>query len=183
MVDRETSQAVDVSPRSAGKSGAIRTERLFWADPYATRSDACVVAVEGNEVELDRTVFFAFSGGQESDHGTIAGLAAQGASLDGQRIRYTLPDDHGLAVGHNAVVEIDWSRRYALMRLHCAAELVLEMICAALPGGRAHRPSHRAGQGADRLRLARIAFQPAAFRRRTGRRHRARRSADSQRLQ
>jgi len=31
-------------------------------------------------------------------------------------------------------VEIDWSRRYALMRLHFAAELVLEMICAALPG-------------------------------------------------
>ena len=92
------------------------------------------MAVQGAEVELDRTVFFAFSGGQESDHGTIAGLAVQGAVLDGQRIRYTLPDDHGLAVGQNVVVEIDWSRRYALMRLHFAAELVLEMTCAALPG-------------------------------------------------
>jgi Ser-tRNA(Ala) deacylase AlaX len=56
------------------------------------------------------------------------------SSLDGQRILYTLPDDHGLAPGQNVVVEIDWSRRYALMRLHFAAELVLEMICAALPG-------------------------------------------------
>ncbi len=112
----------------------MRTERLYWADPYATRSDACVVAIEGNEVELDRTVFFAFSGGQESDCGTIAGLAVQGAALDGQRILYTLPDDHGLTLGQTVVVEIDWSRRYALMRLHFAAELVLEMICAALPG-------------------------------------------------
>lgn len=112
----------------------MRTERLYWADPYATRSDACVVAIEGNEVELDRTVFFAFSGGQESDCGTIAGLAVQGAALDGQRILYTLPDDHGLTLGQTVVVEIDWSRRYALMRLHFAAELVLEMICTALPG-------------------------------------------------
>jgi len=56
------------------------------------------------------------------------------SSLDGQRILYTLPDDHGLALGQNVVVEIDWSRRYALIRLHFAAELVLEMICAALPG-------------------------------------------------
>jgi alanyl-tRNA synthetase len=70
------------------------------------------VAVEGNEVELDRTVLVALSGGQESDHGTIAGLAVQGSALDGQRIRYSLPDDHGLAVGQNVVVETDWSRRY-----------------------------------------------------------------------
>ena len=26
----------------------MRTERLFWADPYVTRSEAYVVAVEGN---------------------------------------------------------------------------------------------------------------------------------------
>lgn len=111
----------------------MRTERLFWTDPYATRADASVVAIEGNEVEIDRTVFFAFSGGQESDYGTIAGLEVLGAALDGQRIRYTLPENHGLAVGQKVVVEVDWSRRYALMRLHFAAELVLEMICTALP--------------------------------------------------
>jgi alanyl-tRNA synthetase len=78
-------------PRSGGKSGEIRTELLFWADPYATRSDARVTAVEGNEVELDRTVFFVFSGGQESDHGTIAGLAVQEATLDGHRIQTPHP--------------------------------------------------------------------------------------------
>ena len=68
MVDQESSRAADTSPGKAGESGAMRTERLFWADPYATRSEACVVAVEGNEVALDRTVFFAFSGGQENDY-------------------------------------------------------------------------------------------------------------------
>lgn len=42
------------------------TEKLFWRDPRATRLD-------GAEVELDRTILFAFSGGQERDEGTIAG--------------------------------------------------------------------------------------------------------------
>jgi len=110
------------------------TMRLFWTDPYATRAEARVVGVDGNDVELDRTIFFAFSGGQESDAGTIAGRAVLRARLDADRLLYTLSDGHGLQVGEQVVVEIDWTRRYALMRLHFAAELVFEMICAALPG-------------------------------------------------
>jgi len=38
-----------------------------------------------------------------------------------------------LRVGESVGVEINWERRYTLMRLHFAAELVLEMVCAALP--------------------------------------------------
>lgn len=41
---------------------------------------------------------------------------------------------HGLAVGDAVAIEIGWARRYALMRLHFAAELVLGTMCAALPG-------------------------------------------------
>jgi Ser-tRNA(Ala) deacylase AlaX len=90
------------------------TIRLFWDDPYAAQADARVTAVDGRDIELDRTIFFAFSGGQESDAGTIGG----------QRLN----------VGDLAHIVIDWERRYRLMRLHFAAELVLEMVCAALPG-------------------------------------------------
>ena len=43
-------------------------------------------------------------------------------------ITYTLPDDHGLSQGDQIVMEIDWSRRYRLMRLHFSAELVLEIV-------------------------------------------------------
>jgi len=109
------------------------TARVFWDDPYATRIDARVTVVNGAEVELDRTIFFAFSGGQESDAGTIGGHTVTQARLDGARLVYTLPDGHGLRVGESVGVEINWERRYTLMRLHFAAELVLEMVCAALP--------------------------------------------------
>ncbi|TXH77192.1 MAG: alanyl-tRNA editing protein [Thiobacillus sp.] len=44
------------------------------------------------------------------------------------RIIYALPPSHGLKVGQPVQVEIEWERRYRLMRLHFAAELVLEIF-------------------------------------------------------
>jgi len=110
------------------------TERVFWNDPYLTALDARVVAVAGNDVMLDRTILFAFSGGQESDCGTIAGNPVLEARKLGNEILYTLPEDHGLRVGDSVALVLDWPRRYRLMRLHFAAELVLELVTQALPG-------------------------------------------------
>ena len=39
-----------------------------------------------------------------------------------------MPDDHGLSPSDHVVMKIDWDRRYRLMRLHFAAELVLEIV-------------------------------------------------------
>jgi Ser-tRNA(Ala) deacylase AlaX len=50
------------------------------------------------------------------------------ARKDGLDLVYGLPPDHGLAEGQEVAVEIDWTRRYRLMRLHFAAELVLELV-------------------------------------------------------
>jgi len=47
-------------------------------------------------------------------------------------IYYTLPDGHGLLPGDEVHMEIDWQRRYRLMRLHFAAELILELIMREL---------------------------------------------------
>jgi alanyl-tRNA synthetase len=110
------------------------TVKLFWTKPYRTICEAIVVSADGADVVLDQTVFYAESGGQESDHGTIGGYAVLKAERRGEDIVYTLPDDHGLAEGDAVHVEIDWSRRYRLMRLHFAAELVLELVCRAVPG-------------------------------------------------
>lgn len=109
-------------------------EKVFWEDPYLTALDARVVTVDGATVTLDRTVFFAESGGQESDAGTIAGLPVTEARKQGKEILYRLPDGHGLSPGDPVRIEIDWDRRYRLMRLHFAAEIVLELVYAAFPG-------------------------------------------------
>jgi Ser-tRNA(Ala) deacylase AlaX len=110
------------------------TVKLFWTKPYRTICEANVVSADGSDIVLDQTVFYAESGGQESDHGMIGGYTVLKAEKRGDDIVYTLPDDHGLSEGDVVHVEIDWPRRYRLMRLHFAAELVLELVCRAVPG-------------------------------------------------
>ena len=46
----------------------------------------------------------------------------------GPEIIYTLDEGHGLNVGDEVSILIEWPRRYRLMRLHFAAELILELI-------------------------------------------------------
>jgi Ser-tRNA(Ala) deacylase AlaX len=110
------------------------TRKVFWNDPYLASLDTRVAAVRGSEVLLEETIFYALSGGQESDHGSIGGLPVRAARKEGMEIVYTLDEGHGLAAGQPVRVEIDWARRYRLMRLHFAAELVLELAYRRLPG-------------------------------------------------
>lgn len=42
-------------------------EKVFWQDPYLSRLEATIAAGSGNDITLDRTIFYALSGGQESD--------------------------------------------------------------------------------------------------------------------
>jgi len=108
--------------------------KLFWLDPYRTSLDTRVASVEGDLVTLEETIFYAFSGGQESDAGTIGGRKVLEARKDGGDIRYTLEPGHGLNPGDAVTVEIDGARRRKLMRLHLAAEIILELAYRNLPG-------------------------------------------------
>jgi Ser-tRNA(Ala) deacylase AlaX len=103
------------------------TKKIFWQNPYLTQLDTHITRVDGNDVTVAETIFYAFSGGQESDHGTIGGVNVLRAHKDGKEIFYTLGDGQGLKVGDAVTMSIDWERRYRLMRLHFAAELVLEL--------------------------------------------------------
>lgn len=103
-------------------------KKNFWQDPYQHTLDTHVRTVCGNLITLDETIFYALSGGQESDSGTIAGLPVLEARKESTDILYTLPEGHGLREKDGVRVVIDWPRRYTLMRLHFAAELVLEVV-------------------------------------------------------
>ena len=108
--------------------------KLFWQDPYRTSLGTRIAAVAGDQVTLEETIFYAFSGGQESDAGTIGGRKVLEARKDGGDIRYTLERDHGLKAGDAVMIEIDGARRLKLMRLHLAAEIILELAHQNLPG-------------------------------------------------
>jgi len=102
--------------------------KVFWEDPYLTDLMAHVTTVNGDEITLDQTIFYAFSGGQQSDSGTIAGFEVMEATKMGLEIMYRLPSHHTVSVGDLVSIHIDWEKRYKLMKLHFAAELVLELV-------------------------------------------------------
>ncbi len=110
------------------------TKKLFWVDPYLSTCDTTVQSVHGDIITLNETIFYAFSGGQESDAGTIDIYPVLEAKKSGLDIHYRLSEKHHLKPGDQVRVQIDWPRRYQLMRHHFAAEIILELAYQHLSG-------------------------------------------------
>lgn len=104
------------------------TNKLFWDDPYQTNLETKISSVNGNIITVEDTIFYAMSGGQESDFGRFNGIEVLDAKKQKADILYTLPEGHNLKAGDYVEIVIDWERRYKLMRLHFSAEVVLEII-------------------------------------------------------
>ncbi len=118
------------------------TESLFADDAYQKSCEAAVTAVDGNAVTLDRTVFYAMSGGQLGDTGRLIG--ADGAPVevadtrkgDGGAILHVLADGAAApAMGSTVTAEIDWERRHRLMRMHTCLHLLSAVLPYPVTGG------------------------------------------------
>ncbi|MBX9977888.1 MAG: alanyl-tRNA editing protein [Alphaproteobacteria bacterium] len=106
-------------------------EKLFWFNPYQHTLHTKIASIKGNDIVLEETIAYSFSGGQESDKAFIDGIQIVTSRMEGVYIIYTLPEDHGFYEGQMITMTIDWPRRYRLMRLHFAAELILEIVTQA----------------------------------------------------
>ncbi len=109
------------------------THKVFWDDPYQVELESTVSRVDGPCIELEETIFYAESGGQESDAGTIGGIQVIKAEKLGLSIVYTLEHEPNFQAGAVVTTQIDWARRYALMKLHFAAEVILEVVTHRFP--------------------------------------------------
>jgi misacylated tRNA(Ala) deacylase len=113
-------------------------ELLFRDDPYLAACEATVVSVHENAVELDRTVFYPLGGGQAGDTGRIGEWRVldtrKGAT--GDSVLHLLEPGAKPQPGTKLQIEIDWERRYRLMRLHTALHLLGAVVKAPVTGGR-----------------------------------------------
>jgi Ser-tRNA(Ala) deacylase AlaX len=107
-------------------------QKVFWENPYQQSLTTQIVSVCENRILLKETIAFSFSGGQESDQAFMNGMPVLHSEIEGNLIYYTLKEGHGFLPGDIAQLEINWPRRYKLMRLHFAAELILEIVTKKL---------------------------------------------------
>lgn len=121
-------------------------QKIFWDNPYQHQLMTKVVSVNENRLLFAETIGFSFSGGQESDTVRVNGLMVTHSEIEDDLIYYTLPAEHGLSEGDVVLMEIDFVRRYKLMRLHFAAELILELVQRMFPIEKigAHIAEHKA---------------------------------------
>jgi misacylated tRNA(Ala) deacylase len=114
------------------------TELLFREDAYLRRCAARVVGADERGIRLDRTVFYPTGGGQPGDTGvlrlatgqTIAIVNTVKGDAPDEVIHVPAPDGALPEVGAEITAEIDWERRYRLMRMHTC----LHLLCAVVPG-------------------------------------------------
>jgi misacylated tRNA(Ala) deacylase len=118
-----------------------RVDEVCYRDAYARATEARVLErsdADGRPlVVLDRTLFYPGGGGQPSDRGAILRAAdgrawtVHAARRIGGEIVHELepPADGELpAAGDVVRVDLDWARRYALMRTHTA----LHALCGVV---------------------------------------------------
>ncbi|OGB84026.1 alanyl-tRNA editing protein [candidate division TM6 bacterium RIFCSPHIGHO2_12_FULL_32_22] len=103
-------------------------KKVFWDNPYQTELTTKVASIENDKILFEETIAYSFAGGQESDKAWVNEIPILNSVHEGNLIYYFLPEDHGLKVGDTVTMKIDWPRRHKLMRLHFAAELILEIV-------------------------------------------------------
>ncbi|MEM2096844.1 MAG: alanyl-tRNA editing protein AlaXM [Methanothrix sp.] len=105
------------------------TQALYLDDSYLRSFDAVVIDVDDTGLYLDRTAFYPRSGGQPSDLGILIRVdqvfRVEGVELSEHGICHRA---QGLSPGEDVRGEIDWTRRYRIMRSHTACHILSAVI-------------------------------------------------------
>ncbi|WP_343561066.1 alanyl-tRNA editing protein [Kiloniella sp. b19] len=121
------------------------TDKLFLEDAFCQETEARVLSVtpEGGLI-LDQTIFYAASGGQPGDRGSIRRASGEVVAVQDTRFdsaqKETVVHDVAEAqtafeVGETLVLSLEWERREKLMRMHTALHLLCSLIPHPVTGG------------------------------------------------
>jgi len=121
----------------------FETLPLFRDDPYRRDCEAQILAInDRGGIVLDRTVFYALSGGQPGDTGRLVVAESAvpiGATVYGEGkseiVHVPLEPDGMPGAGAKVRAEIDWGRRHRHMRMHTALHLLCSLIPFPVTGG------------------------------------------------
>jgi misacylated tRNA(Ala) deacylase len=119
------------------------TTLLFRDDAYLASATARVISTGERGIELDRTIFYPQGGGQQGDTGALVRENGERITVADTRkgdaadsvLHIPAAGAPALASGEAVTLELDWPRRYALMRLHTALHVMSCVVVAPVTGG------------------------------------------------
>jgi len=123
------------------------TRDLYRENSYLKSCEATVTAVTELGIETDQTVFYPLGGGQLGDTGTIKLMGGEHNNThlsitDTRKDRETGMEYHvvelgdaTINVGDKVQLELDWDRRYQLMRFHSCLHMLCSLIDAPVTSG------------------------------------------------
>lgn len=111
----------------------MKTKLLYHTNSFTYECTATVVAVDGDDIALDATVFYPGGGGQLADRGLIiwpgqdypAGVIAMRKR---DEVLWHSLDYPPPPLGTEVVGTIDWDFRYQMMRTHTALHILCGII-------------------------------------------------------
>ena len=113
---------------------------LFIKNSYLIDFDATILNIDSNKIILDRTAFYAKSGGQPGDIGKIKFKEKELNIIDTiydhkKNIIHVCENSIDLKVNEKIIGKINWDIRYIHMRMHSALHLLCSLIPYDVTGG------------------------------------------------
>ena len=127
---------------------------LFIEDSYLKDFDATILNIDSNKIILDRTAFYAKSGGQPGDIGKIILNGKEINIIDTvydnkQNILHVCENSNDLKIDEKIKGKINWEIRYKHMRMHTALHLLCSLIPYDVTGGQISCEKSRLDFNAD----------------------------------
>ena len=108
------------------------TEEIFNTDAYIKKCDSRVISITDDGLELNKTVFFPGGGGQPNDFGILKLKDSHKIPVEKvKRIHGNIFHSHDsskINIDDELTCEINWDRRYKLMRTHTALHILCGVV-------------------------------------------------------
>ena len=127
------------------------TKTLFYDDAYLKERQTKVIKIEGNKVLLEETIFFPQTSTEPGDTGKINDSKVIGLRKENEEIWHILNNPPVFNEGDAVNLQINWNKRYEMMKLHSALHLLAGAFDSAF--------KERAVAGAVKSKSAYLVFK------------------------